>query len=98
MDELFSQSEKEHIERVMGEARVPTPDEAKRNARADKKDGERAIREWKHKIKMLEDQIRFLKDQRLGAMKKKLEIAEDEAKKGNYRYAATELYFDGDLY
>lgn len=39
MDELFSQSEKEHIERVMG-----------------------------------------------------------EAKKGNYRYAATELYFNGDLY
>jgi predicted S18 family serine protease len=83
---------------MLGEARVPTPDEEKRNARADKKQGEAAIREWKRQMKAVEDHIKFLQDKRLGEMQKKLDKAEAEAKKGNYRYAAMELYFNGDLY
>jgi len=82
MDELFSQSEKEHIKSVLGEG-------------SDKKEAMDQIRRWKELMKMVEDHISFLQDKRLAHMEEKLKIANEKFKQGEYDWIFKELFYNG---
>jgi hypothetical protein len=63
-----------------------------------KQEAKRSIADWKDKMKMVEDHIKFLQDKRLGSMRDKLKIAEKKFDQGDYDWISRELFFNGDLY
>lgn len=58
----------------------------------------RCIADWKDKMKMVEDHIKFLQDKRLGGMREKLKTAEKKLEQGDYGWISRELFFNGDLF
>ena len=65
---------------------------------SEKKEAMQSIADWKDKMKMVEDHIKFLQDKRLGSMKNKLVIAEKKLQQGDYGWISSELFFNGDLF
>ena len=65
---------------------------------SEKKEAMQSIADWKDKMKMVEDHIKFLQDKRLGSMKNKLKIAEKKLQQGDYGWISSELFFNGDLF
>ena len=61
-------------------------------------DARASIKDWKEKMKMVQDQIDFLKNQRLAEMERKLKMAEKKFSEGDYDWIGRELFFNGDLY
>ena len=65
---------------------------------SEKKEAMQSIADWKDKMKMVEDHIKFLQDKRLASMKNKLVIAEKKLQQGDYGWISSELFFNGDLF
>ncbi len=62
---------------------------------SEKQDAIRSIADWKDKMKMVEDHIKFLQNKRLGSMRDKLKIAEKKFNQGDYGWISRELYMTG---